>query len=241
MRILKDRRDLIEEYACVRVCRDHIGGYPSWVQIGASTHTTFETVSDKYRTINGIAESRSTAMLAVGAASAAMNGSDVSYTLEPFSSLGPSAVRITKPDVVGVDGQPSTILATQEVATQVDDGTPISAASSDGRWPGTSQAAPHVVGLAALVIQMKRDELIANGTQTPTVQPESVTNLLRGSAVNIASSSQDPLKPNRLINNEWGHGFAMLPAPTPTPAPFGTLEAMPDEIGVGETTTVTAV
>ena len=28
---------------------------------------------------------------------------------------------------------------------------------------------------------------------------------------------------------------------TPTPAPFGTLEAMPDEIGVGETTTVTAV
>ena len=100
-----------------------------------------------------------------------------------------------------------------------------------------------MAGLAALVIQMKRKEHIAEGTRTPTVQPESVTNLLRGSAVNIASSSQDPLKPNRLINNEWGHGFAMLPAPTPTPtpAPFGTLEAMPDEIGIGETTTVTAV
>ena len=125
-------------FAYVRVCRDPNGGYPSWVQIGASPHTKFETVSDKYRTINGIAESRSTALLAVGAASAAMNSSDVSYTLEPFSSLGPTAAGITKPDVVGVDRHPSTILATQEVATQVAEGTPISSASSDVRWPGTS-------------------------------------------------------------------------------------------------------
>ena len=38
----------------LRVCRDPNGGYPSWVQIGASTHTAFETVSTKSRTINGI-------------------------------------------------------------------------------------------------------------------------------------------------------------------------------------------
>ena len=126
----------------IRVCHWQ-GDAPDWVQIGASTHTTFETVSDKYRTINGIAESRSTAMLAVGAASAAMNGSDVSYTLEPFSSLGPSAVGITKPDVVGVDRQPSTILA-----TQVAEGTYSPTHYPGGRWPGTSQAAPHVAGLA---------------------------------------------------------------------------------------------
>ena len=104
---------------------------------------SFETVPrTSTGTINGIAESRSTALLAVGAASAAMNSSDVSYTLEPFSSLGPTAAGITKPDVVGVDRHPSTILATQEVATQVAEGTPISSASSDVRWPGTSQAVP---------------------------------------------------------------------------------------------------
>ena len=117
----------------VRVCRDPGGGYPSWVQIGASTYTHFETATYKFGTINGIAESRSTALLAVGAASAAMNSSDVSYTLEPFSSLGPSAVGITKPDVVGVDKQPSTILA-----TQVAEGTYSPTHYPGGRWPGTS-------------------------------------------------------------------------------------------------------
>ena len=44
----------------LRVCRDPGGGFPSWVQIGASAHTRFETSSDKFRTVNGIAESRST-------------------------------------------------------------------------------------------------------------------------------------------------------------------------------------
>ena len=120
-------------FAYVRVCRDPNGGYPSWVQIGASPHTKFETVSDKYRTINGIAESRSTALLAVGAASAAMNSSDVSYTLEPFSLLGPTAAGITKPDVVGVDRHPSTILA-----TQVAEGTYSPTHYPGGRWPDTS-------------------------------------------------------------------------------------------------------
>ena len=58
----------------LRVCRDPGGGFPSWVQIGASAHTKFETSSDKFRTVNGIAESDSPRMLAVGAADASGSG-----------------------------------------------------------------------------------------------------------------------------------------------------------------------
>ena len=65
----------------LRVCRDPSGGFPSWVQIGASTHTSFETVSDKFRTINGIAERNSPRMLAVGAADAERVGGDIVYAL----------------------------------------------------------------------------------------------------------------------------------------------------------------
>ena len=123
----------------LRVCRDPGGGYPSWVQIGASTHTKFTTAHDKFRTINGIAESRSLGMLAVGAAAATPRSSGPTFQLEDFSSRGPTADGRVKPDIIGVDREPSTILA-----TQVAEGTYSPSSYPDGRWPGTSQAAPLV-------------------------------------------------------------------------------------------------
>ena len=56
---------------------------------------------------------------------------------------------------------------------------------------GTSQAAPHVAGMAALVRQ-----------QFPTYTPVQVANYLKGHA-----EQQESPNPN----NTWGHGFAKLP------------------------------
>ena len=65
----------------LRVCRDPNAGNSSWVQIGASALAEFETVSSTSHTINGIAESNSLGMLAVGAADAERVGGDIVYAL----------------------------------------------------------------------------------------------------------------------------------------------------------------
>ena len=67
--------------------------------------------------------------------------------------------------------------------------------------PGTSYAAPHVAGLAALIIQ-------SLGHLDEFDEPHEVANYLRDTAVQ--HGSPDP-------NNNWGYGFAYLPQPqTPT-------------------------
>ena len=59
-------------------------------------------------------------------------------------------------------------------------------------FPGTSQAAPHVAGLAALVKQ-------AN----PAFTPQQVAAYLKSNAAERGASGPD---------NTWGYGFAQLPA-----------------------------
>ena len=109
------------------------------------------------------ADSAHTGMLAVGAASTA--SSDIRY----FSSLGPTPDGRTKPDIVGADGY----------------------IAVSGTNYGTSYAAPHVAGLAALVRQ-----------QNPAFSPAQTTEYLKTHAVP---------RGNPYPNNTWGHGFAQLP------------------------------
>ena len=122
----------------LRVCREPGGGDVSWVEMDVSSLIAdFPSDYNGYRSLNSAAESKSPGMLAVGAAVAAVSGSSVSYELNDGSSRGPTADERPKPDVVGVNDEPSTILA-----TQVAEGTYSPTHYPGGRWPGTSQAAP---------------------------------------------------------------------------------------------------
>ena len=120
---------------------DAITNPPDWIQLQVfavpSLHK-FEYVSDGnyYSTVNP-GESDNLGMLAVGAA-------DVRNTnnLWDHSSRGPMIDGTLKPDLVGAHLAPSV-------------------AYNGGRFAGTSQAAPHVAGLAALVIHKHLDAMPA--------------------------------------------------------------------------------
>ena len=156
------------------------GAAPSWVQLlvwGASGDLQ-DYVSA--RSIGNPAESRNSGMLAAGAA----RFSNTS-TIEGFSSRGPTTDNRTKPDIVGADGGTS---------------------RTWGTWFGTSQASPHVAGLAALVKE-----------RFPGYTPQQIATYLKNNA-----QTRDAVP-----NNIWGYGFAHLPAlsaatPTPTPSPTAT-------------------
>ena len=150
------------------------GAVPSWIQLlvwGASGDLQDHVTA---RSIGNPAESRNSGMLAAGAARV----SDTN-TIESFSSRGPTTDNRTKPDIVGADGGTS---------------------STYGTWYGTSQASPHVAGLAALVKQ-----------RFPTKSPSGIASYLKTNA----------LARGTVPNNTWGYGFARLPA-LPTPVPLST-------------------
>ena len=154
------------------------GSVPDWIQL-----TVWGVDSIEHYTENGSitnpAESANPGMLAVGAAS----WYDT-RTIEDYSSRGPAPDGRVKPDIVGA-ACGETVLAPLD---------------EDRRgFCGTSQAAPHVAGLAALVRQA-----------FPDYSPVQVADYLKDNAVQ--RESPDP-------NNTWGHGFAQLPSPMPPAAP----------------------
>ena len=152
------------------------GAAPSWVQLlvwGASGDLQ-DYVSA--RSIGNPAESRNAGMLAAGAARFSNTN-----TIEGFSSRGPTTDNRTKPDIVGADGGTSSIR---------------------GTWFGTSQASPHVAGLAALVKQ-----------RFPGYTPQQIAAYLKNNA-----QGRDTVP-----NNTWGYGFAQLPR---APATDATLSGL---------------
>ena len=155
------------------------GPVPDWIQLemfsgrGGLEHFTGSG------SIGNPAESDNSGMLAVGAAP--FYDTD---TIEYFSSRGPTPDGRIKPDIVGVD-----------CAASVSYPRGIRRDNGQECWfPGTSQASPHVAGLAALVKQ-----------RFPEFTPEQVADYLKDTAQQ--RESPDP-------NNTWGHGFAQLPPPT---------------------------
>ena len=156
------------------------GAAPSWIQLlvwGVSGDLQNYVSA---HSIGNPAESRNSGMLAAGAA-----GYNSTDTIEGFSSRGPTTDDRTKPDIAGADG---------------------GASSTRGTWYGTSQASPHVAGLAALVKE-----------RFPGYTPQQIATYLKNNA-----QARDAVP-----NNTWGYGFAHLPAlsaatPTPTPSPTAT-------------------
>ena len=155
------------------VVRHASGDAPSWIQLVVWGGSGLEHYAEG--SISSPAESANPGMLAVGAASWV----DVE-TIESFSSRGPTPDGRIKPDIVGADQGRSR-------------------ASPFGRFSGTSQASPHVAGMAALVRQM-----------FPDLGPADTARYLKNQAIPRPESRGGALK---VPNNVWGHGFAYLPSP----------------------------
>ncbi len=140
------------------------GAVPGWTQLLVQGSTRLE-----YHTLTGSIfnpeESANPGMLAVGAAPW-FNPTAIA----PYSGRGPTTDGRTKPEVSGADCAATTFRQ---------------------NFCGTSQASPHVAGMAALVRQ-----------RFPELGPVEVAEYLKDHAVQ--REQPDP-------NNTWGHGFAVLP------------------------------
>ena len=148
------------------------GSAPNWIQLVATLGADSIEHSTGQGSINSPGESSNPGMLTVGAAP----WYDVT-TIEDYSSRGPTPDGRIKPDLVGATCGESAL-------------SPLRFRRG---FCGTSQAAPHVAGMVALVRQ-----------RFPQYGPEEVVEYLKKHAEQ--RDEEDP-------NNLWGHGFAVLPEP----------------------------
>ena len=167
---------------------------PEWLQIEVWGVRELEHHSVSY-SITSPAESNNPGVLAVGAT----RYLDTSK-IEWFSSQGPTPDGRLKPEIVGVDGGLTAAYRSND--------------DPEGRFYGTSQAAPHIAALAGLVKQ-----------RYPDYTPVQIAEYLKNNAEARGS----------VPNNTWGYGFAQLPGnvpsiPTPTPSPSPTPTPSPTPI-----------
>ena len=163
------------------------GDLPRWIQVVLWNGSIVGSTGGG--SITSPAESASPGMLAIGA-----THWDNTDTIEGYSSRGPTPDGRIKPDLVGVDCGETALSGTGSA------------------FCGTSQAAPHIAGLAALVRQ-----------SFPEFSPHDVRQYLMSHAEDRGAAGPD---------NIWGAGFAVLPAPpsptpTHTPTPTATPVATP--------------
>ena len=166
------------------------GTIPGWIQLRVSGLGPVE-----HHTLAGSIynpeESANPGMLAVGAAPWYGPTSVARY-----SGRGPTTDGRVKPELVGADCATTT-------------------AETD--FCGTSQASPHVAGMAALALQ-----------RFPHFSPVETADYLKNQAAQ--RSHPDP-------NHTWGHGFAVMPPPLPPlpPAINPLVETGPDWLSVSWT------
>ena len=173
------------------------GPQPDWIQLVGWGPTRLTLNSSGAGSIINPAESSNSGMLAVGAAP----WSNVS-TLSNFSSQGPTPDGRVKPDGVAANCGDT--------------------ATSNRPFCGTSQASPHVAGMAALVRQ-----------RFPSYTPAQVVSYLKNEAEQRISSP-DP-------NSTWGHGFFVLPPVAQSPQPTPTVPGAPNILSVTPGTNTLAV
>ena len=163
---------------CLAV-KHYAGPQAEWIQLNSFSKQDLEHATI-FGSIATPAESNNPGMLAVGAAPW-YDTTEIEY----FSSRGPTPDGRIKPDVVAADRGDT---------------------ASIGSFAGTSQAAPHVAGMAALLKQ-----------NFPTMGPVELASYFKQNALERGEVGPD---------NTWGYGFAVLPV---SDAPFD--DCFPD---VGE-------
>ena len=156
---------------------------PDWMQLRLTATTNLQHYSGDHD-VGVPAESNNAGMLAVGAAR-----HDNTTKVRDSSNRGPTVLPYpagrTKPDLVGASC----------VATKTD----------PPELCGTSAAAPHIAGLAALVRE-----------RYPTYTPAQVATYLKTNAL---------VRGGSVPNHEWGNGLAYLP-------PRGTITPAPSTVAV---------
>ena len=174
------------------------GSVPAWIQLVVYGVDSIEHYTG-HGSITNPAESAKPGMLAVGAAP----WFDV-HTIQPFSSRGPTPDGRVKPEVVGADCGETALRPLREQRYG---------------FCGTSQAAPHVAGMAALVRQ-----------RFPEYSPVQVADYLKDHAEQRGT----------VPNYTWGYGFAQLPPDDAVvPPPDARVTISPSEVNIGDTVTVT--
>ena len=156
-------------------------------------------------------------MVSVGAISASDPGVD---DIESFSSHGPTNNGVTKPDVTAIDG--------------------VSVTGSGGfasTFFGTSAAAPHVAGLAALLLEERPDLLSGETGDDPAADRAALRAAIVDTAVDLGAAG---------IDNVFGSGRVSgvsageaLATPTPTAGPSATPTLTPTSIPPTSTPTPT--
>ena len=141
----------------------------------------------------------------------AINAADPSVDdIEPYSSRGPANNGDTKPDVAAIDG--------------------VSVTGSGGfpsTFFGTSAAAPHVAGLAALLLGLRPDLLSGEPGDDPTADRATLRAGILDAAVDLGVSGVDNTYGSGRVDG-LSSGLALAasaptPTATPTPAPVPTL------------------
>ena len=165
-----------ETVGCLVVVQ-YSGSQPDWVQLQDSSGILEFEYYTKSGSIGNPAESANSGLLAVGAT----HYWDT-HTIAGYSSRGPTPDGRVKPDIVGTAcGETASY---ELIDPRFYDG-------NDCWFPGTSQASPHVAGLAALVRQ-----------KFPNYTPQQVAQYLKDNAAGRGATGPD---------YTWGHGFAVLP------------------------------
>jgi hypothetical protein len=166
-----------------------------------------------YNTLSSSVPNQSDAgggVISVGAIDAADPGSD---TIETFSSRGPTNDGLTKPDVTGIDG--------------------VSVTGSGGfgsPFFGTSASAPHVAGVAALLLQCRPDLKAGEPGDNPSADRTTLRDLILNNAVELGTSGMDnTFGMGRLdaYAAATAAGCALPYTPTPTPTQTATPTTTP--------------
>ena len=152
--------------------KENCANAPAWIQLTAWSISGLRYYSPGHHVANP-AESSNAGMLAV----AATHWWDTEYIAD-YSSRGPTIDGRTKPDITGVACAWSATLGRYRPGSSCPFG-------------GTSQASPHVAGLAALVKQ-----------RFPDYTPVQVADYLQQNATEREVAGKDSV---------WGSGFANLP------------------------------
>jgi hypothetical protein len=139
-------------------------------------------VEQNFNTLTNSVSNQSDAgggVISVGAIDEADPGND---TIEAYSSRGPTIDGRTKPDVTAIDG----------VCVTGSGGFGDGSCQGTGRkFYGTSAAAPHVAGVAALLLQCRPDLKAGEPGDNPSADRATLRNLILNNAVDLGTSGMD--------------------------------------------------